>query len=110
LRRRCLYHYIDYPDYDKELRIVREKVPESGTQLAAQIVNFIQMLRKQDLRKIPGIAETLDWTAALLCFDIKSLNDDPEVIVATLACLLKTQEDLESIPKDVVNRLIAKAV
>ena len=110
LRRRCLYHYIDYPDYDKELNIVMAKVPEAGVNLAAQIVNFIQMLRKEDLRKIPGIAETLDWASALLRFDIKDLGDDPEVIIATLGCLLKTQEDHESMPKAVVNRLISRAV
>ena len=110
LRRRCLYHYIDYPDYDKELSIVMSKVPEAGAQLASQIVNFVQRLRQQDLRKIPGIAETLDWAAALLRFDIKSLEDDPDAIVATLGCLLKTQEDQESMPKDMVERLIAKAV
>lgn len=110
LRRRCLYHYIGYPDYDKELSIVMSKVPEAGAQLASQIVNFVQRLRQQDLRKIPGIAETLDWAAALLRFDIKSLEDDPDAIVATLGCLLKTQEDQESMPKDMVERLIAKAV
>ena len=64
LRRRCLYHYIDYPDYDKELRIVLARVPEVGANLAAQIVNFVQKLREQDLRKLPGVAETLGWTAA----------------------------------------------
>ncbi len=110
LRRRCLYHYIDYPDYDKELRIVVSRVPDVGAQLAAQVVGFVQMLRKEDLRKIPGVAETLDWTAALLRLGMKTLGDNPEAVLATLGCLLKTREDHESIPADVVNRLVARAV
>jgi MoxR-like ATPase len=110
LRRRCLYHYIDYPDYDKELRIVMSKVPDVGAQLASQVVGFVQMLRKEDLRKMPGVAETLDWTAALLRLGMQTLGDNPEAVVATLGCLLKTREDHESIPADIVNRLVARAV
>jgi MoxR-like ATPase len=109
LRRRCLYHYIDYPEYDKELRIVLAKVPDVGAQLAAQVVGFVQLLRKEDLRKIPGVAETLDWTAALLRLEMKTLGDNPEAVAATLGCLLKTREDRESMPADVVNRLVARA-
>ncbi|MFT5549861.1 MAG: MoxR-like ATPase, partial [Candidatus Azotimanducaceae bacterium] len=86
LRRRCLYHYIDYPDYDKELRIVMSKVPDVGAQLASQVVGFVQMLRKEDLRKMPGVAETLDWTAALLRLGMQTLGDNPEAVVATLGC------------------------
>lgn len=110
LRRRCLYHYIDYPDYDKELRIVMSKVPDIGAQLGSQIVNFVQRLRREDLRKIPGVAETLDWAAALLRLEMKTLGDNPDAIVATLGCLLKTQEDHDSMPPEMVHRLVAKAV
>ena len=110
LRRRCLYHYIDYPDHDKELSIVMSRLPDVGAQLASQIVSFVQMLRKEDLRKMPGVAETLDWTTALLRLDMKALSDNPEAVIATLGCLLKTREDKESIPPGVVNRLTARAV
>lgn len=109
LRRRCLYHYIDYPDYDKELRIVLARLPEVGANLAAQIVAFVQKLRQQDLRKVPGVAETLDWTGALLRLDMKSLGDNPDAVVATLGCLLKTREDLDAMPQEVVHRLVSKA-
>lgn len=109
LRRRCLYHYIDYPDYDKELRIVISRLPDIGVNLAAQIVAFVQKLREQDLRKIPGVAETLDWASALLHLDMKSLGDNPEVVIATLGCLLKTREDQDAMPPEVINRLVAKA-
>lgn len=109
LRRRCLYHYIDYPDYDKELRIVLARAPDIGANLAAQIVAFVQNLRQQDLRKVPGVAETLDWTAALLRLDMKSLGDNPDAVVATLGCLLKTREDIDAMPAEVVHGLVAKA-
>ena len=109
LRRRCLYHYIDYPDYDKELRIVLARAPGIGANLAAQIVAFVQKLREQDLRKVPGVAETLDWTAALLRLDMKSLGDNPDAVVATLGCLLKTREDIDAMPAEVIHRLVAKA-
>lgn len=109
LRRRCLYHYIDYPDYDKELRIVLARLPQTGANLAAQIVAFVQKLREQDLRKIPGVAETLDWTAALLRLEMKSLGDNPDAVVATLGCLLKTREDITALPPEMIHRLVAKA-
>lgn len=109
LRRRCLYHYIDYPEYDKELRIVLARLPQTGVNLAAQIVAFVQNLREQDLRKMPGVAETLEWTAALLRLDLKSLGDNSDAVVATLGCLLKTREDLDSMPPEIVHRLVAKA-
>ncbi len=109
LRRRCLYHYIDYPDYDKELRILMSKEPQIGASLAAQIVAFVQKLRQQDLRKIPGVAETLDWAGALLKLDMKSLGDNPEAVVATLCCLLKTREDQDALPAEVIHRMVARA-
>lgn len=78
LRRRCLHHYVEYPDFDKELRIVNARVPEIGPGLARQVVEFVQALRTSNLRKSPGIAETLDWAAALLRLDVKSLDQDPD--------------------------------
>jgi len=110
LRRRCLYHYVEYPDFDKELRIVNARVPEVGPKLARQVVEFVQGLRKADLRKHPGIAETLDWAAALLRLDVKSLDQDPESVMDSLVCLLKTREDSEGLTEAEVKRLIARAV
>jgi len=93
LRRRCLYHYVDYPDAAKELAIIRARLPDVQAQLAVQIVDHVQKLRHMHLRKAPGIAETLDWARALLALkvtDLRTLED----IDATLGCLVKTQEDL----------------
>lgn len=109
LRRRCLYHYVDYPSFDKELRIITTRLPEVSQQLAGQVVEYVQSLRKMDLRKIPGVSETLDWTAALLKLNLTSLDKDPELIMNTLMCLLKTKEDHDLITKDVSDRLIARA-
>ena len=109
LRRRCLYHYIDYPDYDKELCIVLARVPNIGSRLASQVVGFVQQLREEDLRKLPGVAETLDWASALLRLEVDSLGDDPGAVVATLGCLLKTREDQDMLPAEQVERLVAKA-
>lgn len=110
LRRRCLYYFIDYPDYDKELRIVLKRIPGIEERLASQIVSFVQKLRKQDLHKRPGTAETLDWAAALVKMDITSLDSSPEVIADTLVCLLKTREDLAAMPPTVTARLLAQSV
>ncbi len=109
LRRRCLYHYVDYPSFDKELQIVVTRLPDVGAQLADQIVAFVQGLRKLDLRKRPGIAETLDWATALLRLEVTRLDDDPERLLDTLACLLKTHEDREAVTADVFERLAAGA-
>ena len=109
LRRRCLYHYVDYPDFDKELRIVMTRLPQIGAQLAGQVVGFVQGLRRLELRKRPGIAETLDWAAALLHLDLASLDKDPERLLETLACLLKTHEDQEAVSAEVCARLVAEA-
>lgn len=110
LRRRCLYHYVEYPEFDKELRILNARVPEIGPQLARQVVAFVQELRKFDLRKKPGIAETLDWAAALLRLDVNSLDCEPQVIMDSLVCLLKTREDSVGLSQFEVERLMAKAV
>jgi MoxR-like ATPase len=110
LRRRCLYQYIDYPDYDKELAIVRAKAPEVPAKLAQQIVAFVQGVRRMELQKKPGIAETLDWTAALLRLDITTIDKDgAERIMQTLSALIKTRDDRVAFPRDVVARLAAAA-
>jgi len=108
LRRRCLYHYIEYPTEDKELRIVMARLPEAGVALAGQIVRFVQAVRKEDLAKKPGIAETLDWTAALMGLGVKDLRDDTAVVHESLLCLLKTREDQRLIPLEVVERIAGK--
>ena len=109
LRRRCLFHYLDYPDYDKELNIVLRKVPDIGAKLASQVVGFVQQLRREDLRKLPGVAESLDWAGALLKLNVSALGDDPQAVAATLGCLLKTREDREALPVDYLERMIAKS-
>jgi MoxR-like ATPase len=108
LRRRCLYQYIDYPDYDKELTIVRTKAPAVPAALAAQVVAFVQSVRRMDLQKKPGIAETLDWAAALLRLDISVIDKDgAERIMQTLGALVKTRDDGVTFTREVVARLAA---
>ena len=108
LRRRCLYQYIDYPDYDKELAIVRHKAPSAPAELAQQIVAFVQAVRRMDLQKKPGIAETLDWTAALLRLGISVIDKDgAERIIDTLSALIKTRDDRAAFPREAVARLAA---
>ena len=109
LRRRCLYYYVDYPDFEKELRIVRKRLPEITQQLSSQIVECIQSLRQLDLRKKPGIGETLDWAAALMQLDVASLNHDPELIMDSLVCVLKTRDDRNQVTKDVLQQLVMNA-
>ncbi len=92
LKRRCLYHWIDYPSFEAELRIVRAKVPDAGDRLARDVVGFVQALRDGELYKLPGIAETLDWTAALVALDRETL--DPQIVEDTLGVLLKYQDDI----------------
>lgn len=108
LRRRCLYQFIDYPDYGKELAIVRVKAPAAPAALAAQIVAFVQGVRRMDLQKKPGIAETLDWTAALLRLGIAVIDKDgAERILDTLSALIKTRDDRAAFPREIVARLAA---
>ena len=109
LRRRCLYHYVDYPTFDKELRIVNKHLPDISRQLAGQIVEFVQGLRALDLRKKPGIAETLDWAAALVRLDVSRLDNNPQQVLDSLVCLLKTREDRAALTDEVVERLVANA-
>ena len=108
LRRRCLYQYIDYPDYDKELAIVRTKAPEVPAALAQQIVAFVQGVRRMDLHKRPGIAETLDWTAALLRLGVSTIDvDGTERIMQTLSALIKPRDDRAAFLRTDVARLAA---
>lgn len=92
LKRRCLYYWIDYPSFDKELEIVRAKVPEASKNLASQVTSFIQELRQIDLYKLPGVAETLEWTAALVALDQEVL--EPAVVDDTLGVILKYRDDI----------------
>ncbi len=92
LKRRCLYHWIDYPDFARELEIVRTRVPAASERLSKEIVAFVQRLRHEDLFKNPGVAETLDWASALTELDRKSL--DPQTVADTLGVLLKYQDDI----------------
>ena len=108
LRRRCLYQYIDYPDYEKELAIVRIRAPEVAAELARQIVAFVQAVRRMDLKKKPGIAETLDWTAALLRLEITTIEaGGAERIMESLSTMIKTRDDRAAFPLEVVARLAA---
>ncbi len=92
LKRRCFYHWVDYPDFARELEIVRVRVPGVEQRLSRQVVAFVQELRKRDLFKLPGVAETLDWARALTALDVVELT--PEVVHDTLGTLLKYQDDI----------------
>jgi len=106
IKRRCLYHWVDYPDALRELAILRRKCPRAPEALAREIVAFTQRLRSMDLFKAPGIAETLDWAEALLALDRIAL--DPHTVADTLGVLLKYQDDVGVITKEVAERLVAE--
>ncbi|WP_315813375.1 MoxR family ATPase [Bradyrhizobium sp. SZCCHNR2028] len=108
LRRRCLYHYVDYPDVDREARIILARIDGASASLALQIARLVEGLRKEELRKVPGVAETLDWAAALVGLDVRDLEDQPEVVHDTLMCLLKTHEDRSRITREVAARLLGR--
>ena len=108
LRRRCLYHYVDFPDVDREARIVIARTPGIDTALALQIANMVASVRKEDLRKVPGVAETLDWAATLAGLDIHDLRQEPELVHETMLCLIKTREDKSRLPREVTDRLLGK--
>jgi MoxR-like ATPase len=103
LKRRCIYHWIEYPDFETEYRIVKLKVPAISEQLSRQIVTAVQTLRVQDLFKPPGVAETLDWAQALYLMDKQQL--DEETINDTLGVLLKFQDDIREVSNDIVRHL-----
>ena len=110
LRRRCLYYYVEYPEFDKELQIVATRLPDLGSRLSRQVVEFVQALRQAQLRKTPGIAETLDWAQALLGLGLDSLDDDLDAVMDSMVCLLKTREDALQLERTEVERLVARAV
>jgi MoxR-like ATPase len=106
LRRRCLYHWLDYPTLAREIAIVRATLPGAESALVEQAVAFVQKLRREDLGKTPGVAESLDWIRALHRLKLKALPDDPFALMATLGCLLKTREDRFQVGPDRVRQLI----
>ena len=106
LRRRCLYHYLDYPTLAREIAIVKAALPEADTRLVEEAVQFVQRLRHEDLSKIPGIAETLDWVNALHRMHHHTLPEDMAVLLTTLGCLLKTREDRFVLGADRARQLI----
>jgi MoxR-like ATPase len=108
LRRRCLYHYVDFPDVEREARIIKSHLPEIDRDLAQQVARVVAAVRKEDLRKVPGVAETLDWAATLAGLAVHDLRQDPEMVHETLICLLKTHEDRSRVTREVTERLLGK--
>ena len=107
LKRRCLYHWVGYPTAERELQIVRAKVPGIGKALSEQVVHFVQALRKQDLFKSPGVAETLDWAGALT--ELNAVALDPATVSDTLGVLLKYQDDIARLDQSKVKQLLDEA-
>ena len=107
LKRRCLYYWIDYPDFQKEMQIVTTRMPDAPRRLAQQVTGFIQELRETELYKIPGVSETLDWTAALLALNQTDL--DPQVIDDTLGIMLKYQDDIEMVRGEPVRAMLERS-
>jgi MoxR-like ATPase len=108
LRRRCLYHYVDFPDIDREARIILARLPGIDSELAQQVARMVAAIRKEDLRKVPGVAETLDWAATLAGLGVHDMRQEPEAVQETLICLLKTQEDRARLTREVTDRLLGK--
>ena len=106
VKRRCLYHWVDYPDAARELDILRRKAPGAAERLSREIVAFVQRLRKMDLFKLPGVAETIDWTKALVALDKLAL--DPETVNDTLGALLKYQDDISRVRGSEAERLLSQ--
>ena len=109
LRRRCLYSYVDYPDRETELAILKVRVAGIEDRLAQQIVGFVQTLRKEELEKTPGVAETLDFAAALIGLGVGDLTADPVALQAVMATLLKTQTDRANVTTEVTQRIAGRA-
>ena len=108
LKRRCLYQWIDYPSFEKELAIVERKVPGASARLAEQVTAVIQELRTAELYKVPGVSETLDWTAALVALGRENL--DPETVEETLGVILKAREDVETMRGERLGGLLSRAM
>jgi MoxR-like ATPase len=104
VKRRCFYHWVDYPDKARELEIIRRKVPQAAETLSRQVVAFIARLRQMELYKLPGVAETIDWTASLTALDKLSL--DPESVTATLGVVLKYQDDIGKMDAATVTQMV----
>lgn len=107
LKRRCLYHWVDYPDHNREVEILRQRVPECTATLSEEIVAFVQQLRGQDLFKNPGVAETVDWARCLIALDAVSLS--PEMVSDTLGAVLKYQDDIAKIAGSEASRILDDA-
>ena len=108
LKRRCLYYWIEFPDFDKEMQIVRSKVPAASQNLSEQVTAFVQELRGTELYKVPGVAETLDWTAALVSLNENELS--PSVIDDTLGVMLKYREDVQTVRGEQTRALLNRAL
>jgi MoxR-like ATPase len=108
LKRRCLYQWIGYPDFDKELAIVREKIPHAAAQLAAQVTALVQAIRTVELYKAPGVSETLDWVSALIALDRTTIDRD--VIESTLGAVLKSKDDIELVRGERLAALMQRAM
>ena len=107
LKRRCLYYWIDYPDFQKEMQIISSRLPDAPRRLAEQVTGFVQELRDTELYKIPGISETLDWTSALMALNQREL--EPEVIDDTLGLMLKYQDDIEQVQGEPVRAMLERS-
>src|SRR5438067_939821 len=107
VKRRCFYHWVDYPDATRELEILRRKAPRAAAALSREVVEFVQRLRKADLFKLPGVAETIDWVNCLVALDRVAL--DPETVNNTLGVLLKYRDDLEKLAGEEAARLVTEA-
>ena len=108
LRRRCLYHVLDFPDIEREARILLARVAGIDRALALQVARLMAEMRKQELAKTPGVAETIDWAAALVGLRVPRLDADREAVFQTLSCVLKTREDRARVSREVTDRLIGK--
>jgi MoxR-like ATPase len=108
LRRRCLYHYVDYPDVDREARIIMARIDGASASLSLQIARMVEGVRREELRKVPGVAETLDWAAALVGIGVRDLREAPEAVHETLMCLVKTHEDKSRLSREVADRILGK--
>jgi len=107
LKRRCLYHWVDYPDFTREVEILNARAPEASETLSRQVVAFVQQLRTEDLFKKPGVAETIDWAKCLLALDVIDLS--PEVIADTLGAILKYQDDIQKLQGSEAKRILDSA-
>jgi MoxR-like ATPase len=108
LKRRCLYQWIEYPSFEKELAIVRARVPEASASLANQMTALVQELRSMDLYKVPGVSETIDWVRALVALDKAAL--DPDIVDATLGVALKSRDDIDTVKGEALVGLVARAL